>query len=397
MGLSEILLLVLLALVVVLVSVVIKLSRSLRVLHDQRGEDPTKQISAGVDGLSAEQKRLADALEKASTTLATMHGAQQSAESSRRQLVDQVTRMAGNVSTIQSLQRSMGDGQTSLVQTLAQAQTSITTLHTIQRELESSVKNIEGEARVRAEADAQSRELLRRLELVIAGSFQRGAAGENLLAEVLGALPPGMLERNLRVGGGVVEFAVRLPGGRYVPIDSKWTAADRLLELSATTDPTKRTAVAQEIDQQVRGKVEEVRKYLDPEKTLGFGVAAMPDAVYKLCRTAHSHAYRCGVILVPYSLAMPYVLSMFVLISRFGGSLDTSRLRGTLATLEKQLREMDEAIETHMSRGLTMLSNAVSNHRTAVAACRSAVVNLQAHDEEAALLAMPAVQQPVEG
>jgi hypothetical protein len=124
---------------------------------------------------------------------------------------------------------------------------------------------------------------------------------------------------------------------------------------------------------------------LDPERTLLLGVAALPDAVYQLCRSAHGGAFRRGVILVPYSLAVPYVLSMIVLIARFGGALDTSRVRSALAKVDATLGELEESIESHMTRGLTMLSNAVQNQRSGIAECRSQVAALRARDEAMAL------------
>lgn len=120
------------------------------------------------------------------------------------------------------------------------------------------MRTLASQAAVRAEADAQSRELLERLELVIAGSFHRGAAGENLLSEVLAILPPGMLERDVRVAGGVVEFAIRLPGGKFVPIDSKWLGAQLLERLANETDPARREQMIRELERQVSTKAEEV-------------------------------------------------------------------------------------------------------------------------------------------
>ncbi len=276
---------------------------------------------------------------------------------------------------------SVHSEQARLAQELGRTANAIGVLQNAQHSVDAAVRTLANQAAVRAESDAQSRELLERLELVIAGSFHRGAAGENLLSEILGILPPGMLERDVRVDGGVVEFAIRLPGGKFVPIDSKWPAAGLLERLTNESDPARRDAMVRELERTVLTKAEEVAKYLDPERTLLIGVAAMPDAVYQLCRSAHAQAFRRGVILVPYSMAVPYVLSMIVLIARFGGALDTSRVRSALAKVDSTLHELEKDIEGHMSRGLTMLSNAVQNQRSGIAECRSTVAALRARDE----------------
>lgn len=280
---------------------------------------------------------------------------------------------------------SVHSEQARLAQELGRAAHAISVLQNAQQSVDTAVRALASQAAVRAESDAQSRELLERLELVIAGSFHRGAAGENLLSEVLAILPPGMLERDVRANGGVVEFAIRLPGGKFVPIDSKWPAAGLLERLTNESDPTRRDAIVRELERTVSTKAEEVAKYLDPERTLLIGVAAMPDAVYQLCRSAHAQAFRRGVILVPYSMAVPYVLSLIVLIARFGGALDTSRVRAALAKVDSTLHELEDDIESHMSRGLTMLSNAVQNQRSGIAECRSMLAALKARDEAMSL------------
>ena len=286
--------------------------------------------------------------------------------------------LSSGLSTVQS-------EQARLAQELGRAANAIGVLQHAQHSVDAAVRTLASQAAVRAESDAQSRELLERLELVIAGSFHRGAAGENLLSEILAILPPGMLERDVRVNGGIVEFAIRLPGGKFVPIDSKWPAAGLLERLTNETDAVRRDVMIRELERQVSAKAEEVAKYLDPDRTLLIGVAALPDAVYQLCRTTHAQAFRRGVILVPYSMAVPYVLSMIVLIARFGGALDTSRVRTALAKVDATLHDLEESIESHMTRGLTMLSNAVQNQRAGIAECRSMVAALRARDEAMSL------------
>lgn len=280
---------------------------------------------------------------------------------------------------------SVQSEQARVAHELGKAASALTALQSVQQNLSATMQSLVSQAKVRAEAEAQSSELLRRLELVIAGSFHRGAAGENLLAEVLSVLPAGMLDRDVRVAGGVVEFAVRLPGGKYIPIDSKWPAVHLLEHITSETDPNRRTRLVRELEEQVSTKADEVAQYLDPDRTILLGVAAVPDAVYHLCRTAHARAYRRGVVLLPYSLAAPYALSLLVLIARFGGALDTSQVRASIAKVDQTLRDLEESIESHMSRGLTMIANAVQNQRSGIAECRSIVSAIRARDESSVL------------
>jgi hypothetical protein len=281
---------------------------------------------------------------------------------------------------------SVQSEQVRVAQELGRAANALGVLQGVQQNLDSALRTLAGQAAIRAEVDTQSHDLLKRLELVIAGSFHRGAAGENILSEVLSILPPGMLERGVRLAGGVVEFAVKLPGGKLIPIDSKWPGAQQLERIAKETDTSRRLQLVRELENQVSAKADEVAQYLDPERTLLLGIAAVPDAVYQLCRNAHTQAYKRGVILLPYSLAIPYVLSMLVLIARFGGALDTSRVSSSLAKIDQTLHQLEESIESHMNRGLTMFENAVQNQRSGVAECRSIVAALRARDEASSIL-----------
>ena len=96
----------------------------------------------------------------------------------------------------------------------------------------------------RAQKLDQAADSLRRLEAVVAGSSTRGAAGENILARALTQLPPDLLELNVAFGNKIVEYALRLPGGRYLPIDSKWTSVGVLERLDALAKSRPRSASA---------------------------------------------------------------------------------------------------------------------------------------------------------
>ena len=56
-----------------------------------------------------------------------------------------------------------------------------------------------------------------------------------------------------------------------------------------------------------------------------------------------------------------------------------------LAKVDSTLHELEDDIESHMSRGLTMLSNAVQNQRSGIAECRSMLAALKARDEAMSL------------
>ncbi len=102
----------------------------------------------------------------------------------------------------------------------------------------------------------EARASLKRLESVIAGSSTRGAAGENILEEALKHLPPEMLQRNVWVGGKVVELALRLPGGKLLPIDSKWVSSGALEQLAEQgLDAARRAQLTGQVEREVERRV----------------------------------------------------------------------------------------------------------------------------------------------
>ena len=199
---------------------------------------------------------------------------------------------------------------------------------------------------------------LRRLELVVAGSGSRGAAGENVLARALAQLPPDLLETNAAFGGRVVEYALRLPGGRLLPIDSKWTGVAELERLETTDDPAERRRLREQVAREVRLRAREMAKYLDPERTLALAVLAVPDAVHAEVPEAHAEGWREGVLVVPYSLALPFVLSLYRLTVRFASAPDTEEVAARLARLSELLQRLDDEVEGRLSRALVQAGNA---------------------------------------
>ena len=243
----------------------------------------------------------------------------------------------------------------------------------------------------RARQMEQASDSLRRLEAVVAGSSTRGAAGENILARALGQLPADLLEVNVAFGNKVVEYALRLPGGRFLPIDSKWTSVGVLERLDSEEQPQERKRLVEQIARDVRGRIREMGKYLDPERTLSLGLLAVPDAVYEAAPEAHGEGYRAGVLVVPYSLALPYVLALYRLTIRFGCAVDTDQLADRIRGLEETLRRVDEEVEGRLSRGLVQAGNARDALRDHVVEARRAAQKLLLTAESEAPVALRAI------
>ena len=218
--------------------------------------------------------------------------------------------------------------------------------------------------------DEEHKQVVRRLATVLAGGASKGRSGEHILREHLAQLPPGMLVTDVRVNGKVVEFGLLLPDGRRLPIDSKWTALAELERLEAATDPVERDACARAVEKAVTLRAREVAQYLDPAVTAPVAVAAVPDAAYSVLQRAHADAYSKGVVIVPYSSALPIVLFLYSLVGRYGDAADA---QASLSELASVLDSLELVVENRVVRAATMLTNGADEMRSQLGKARGSI------------------------
>jgi DNA recombination protein RmuC len=219
--------------------------------------------------------------------------------------------------------------------------------------------------------------VVRRLSAVLSGGGRAGRAGENVLREQLAQLPPSMLVTDLRVNGKVVEFALLLPDGRRLPVDSKWPAAAELQALQAATEPAERDARARDVERVVAGRAREVAQYLDASLTAPVAVAAVPDAAYAVLRRAHAEAFARGVVIVPYSTALPVLLFLSAIVGRYG---DAGDARACLAEVAALLDAMEGVLENKVARAATMLSNGADEFRSHLGKARGSLARARSSE-----------------
>ena len=293
------------------------------------------------------------------------------------------------VRTQELLAQHLGQVQESLTGNLAAAQQGLRSEITQTREL---VAQIQAADQIREKHEREAWNVLKRLETVLAGTKSRGIAGENILGAILAQLPAELRETNLTINNKPVEFALRLPHGRLLPIDSKWPALSQLERLQEAEDPTVRRALADEIQGEVKKKIREVTKYLDPDRTIRLGVLAVPDAVFDLCVEVHVDAFKQGVIIISYTQAIPYLLSLLQVVWRFGTEIDTARLSQALTTIADALEKMDNEVDGRLSRTITQLQNSREDLKAHLSRARQGVRGLHVEAGPAELL--PASERP---
>ena len=249
---------------------------------------------------------------------------------------------------------------------------------------QSVVEGLRSALVARQSVEDDARASLKRLESVIAGSSTRGAAGENILEEVLKHLPSEMLQRNVWVGGKVVELGLRLPGGKLLPIDSKWVSRGALEQLAdPTLDAERRARLSSQVEREVERRVREVSQYINPETTSPFALAVIPDAAYEVCRGAIVDAHKRHVMVVGYAMALPYLLTLYQLHLQFARTVDMEKMQSALIDVERHLDVLEGVLENKLQRAVTMLQNAYGEGKQVSARIRASAQSIQVSETPA--------------
>ena len=123
------------------------------------------------------------------------------------------------------------------------------------------------------------------LKRVLSNIKSRGTWGEYQLGHILqDVLTPNQYEKNVSIGSGIVEYAVKLPGQTpdapvYLPIDSKFPQEDYIKIRQAEedgNDKVLKTATAS-LEKEIKKQARLLRdKYIIPPKTTDFALMFLP-------------------------------------------------------------------------------------------------------------------------
>ncbi len=257
--------------------------------------------------------------------------------------------------------------------------------------LQSDLKKVLGEvdvaakelARLRGERNSdlqQSQRLLDGLDQKVTGIVstltgrKSGAAGENILRELLKLFP----SEWVRSPYHDVEFGLTLFGGRVIPVDSKFSGAELLEQIGRVEGATEREVLAEQIERRILSRAREVAKYIDPGATTSFAICAVPDSAYQLLRKTHLQSYQeYRVIIMPYSMTVPYLLAMYHLNLKQVGQIDEAQVEEFVSSIDQAVKALRDSLENKVRDAHTRLGNAHRDCVQAVGAIETAVATLK--------------------
>jgi DNA recombination protein RmuC len=189
--------------------------------------------------------------------------------------------------------------------------------------------------------------------------------------------PPEWQVRDFSVGNKVVEFGIRLPNDLVLPIDSKWAASNLLEEFVSCKDLKEKQRIKAQIQSVVLGRASEIRKYIDPNLTSSFGIAAVPDSIFELCSEILPELLQLNVVLISYSLFQPYLLLVFQTTLKTLKEVDLKKLDPYLQLAEDSIKVLQEELEGRFSRALVMLDNSRADMCAHLSKLRAGLAGLQ--------------------
>lgn len=291
----------------------------------------------------------------------------------------------GDLSTaIQNLSQAVQQGQTQIA-VLAEKVANIepvtrdirTTLAGELAKVQQDLAALHAHTKARQDIEQQTIESVKRLEMIIAGTQSKGAAGENIVELVFAKLPIEWQVRDFTVNGRSVEFGLRLPSNLILPIDSKWPATNLVEQIAVTEDPQKRERLKKDIERAIVQKAKEVSKYIEPGVTMPFAIAVVPDAVYELSASVQSEAFQSNVVLVSYSMFVPYLFLTIQTALKTLQTVDLQKLDAYLDAIQSSINHLQEELDGRFARALTMLSNSRDEMRAHISKASGSITSLQ--------------------
>jgi hypothetical protein len=83
------------------------------------------------------------------------------------------------------------------------------------------------------------------------------------------------------------------------------------------------------------------------------------------------------VIIVGYSMTMPYLLALYQMHLQFGRTVDLDNLQAALMDIDRQLTALDDALENRLEKAVKMLSNVFDDGKRITARIRGSVQGIQ--------------------
>lgn len=195
----------------------------------------------------------------------------------------------------------------------------------------------------------------------LVGTQSRGAAGENILQNILKPfIHSGLVSKNVKLESMKVEFAVKFDDGRYLPIDSKFPdLGDLFGKIEETENIGEQKRIKREIKKVLTSKKKEAEKYINVGNTTGNVLVAVPEAALDIVPEAVSEGNQ-QVVLCGYTQVPTYIMMLKAQYQLAEDQRDVTELQKTIqdavnlfcevenkaSTIKRATRQIDKASDS---------------------------------------------------
>ena len=166
-----------------------------------------------------------------------------------------------------------------------------------------------------------------------------------------------------------------LDDSKVLPVDSKVVANKEVERLhDDETKPEEKAELERIIRKRVQGKMAEVQKYIDPDKTSPMAVLALPDSVMWSLTDLVPEAAARNIILLGYS-GIPQPIPYFIKIyGSYAVAKDAKKLQQCVEKIQQDINSLnDDFFFNHFKKPLTTLDGAYKTAEKIVLGIRNAV------------------------
>jgi DNA anti-recombination protein RmuC len=171
----------------------------------------------------------------------------------------------------------------------------------------------------------------------------------------------GWVKAKQPIGGGEVEYAICFEDGRMIAVDSKVASTKELAALSDDSlTQEARVELKNNVLGEIRKKIADVGKYIDPDRTLPFAVMALPDSNLDVVAELIPEAGEKNILILGYS-AVPQLVSYFRKVYGFyKGTEKIEDVRKTLSSVQHEVDRLSPSFfQGHFERPIGTLEKAV--------------------------------------
>ncbi len=206
----------------------------------------------------------------------------------------------------------------------------------------------------------------------IHGTKSRGQVGEQALKEVLKAsIQSRQVETNLAIDGNVVEFAWKLSGGKFIPVDAKLPEVELLMkQFEDEVNVAEKKKTGKQIVLKIEKEIKNITKYQNSSKTTDKCVLVIPQGILDLFPELIDEGAKVGVIICSFETVYIHLFLLTKEHELFTERGDLGKYQKIVEKYQQIVNQIQEKSET-IERGITMVDSANDSIKESVRKSKS--------------------------